>query len=444
MIPEDGPGMALRYLAGTALVWAAIGCAPQADRRPNVLLILIDTLRADALHGYGAPSGSAPNLERIAREGVLFERVIAPSSWTKTSMASILTGRDPNRHGVRRVGDALPDALVTLAEGFSEGGYRTLAVNTNPWLQAQAGFAAGFERYETLLWGHAETVGQRALELLDEEGPAAPTLLYLHYMDVHAPYTPGRRYFTEPPLELPGEGVVKNRALERRYRKEGLSAPGVEARVRALYAAELLRTDAAIGVLLEELRARRFLDGAIVAVTSDHGEGFREHGTTEHGWNFYPEVYRVPLILRGPGLPEGRRVRAQVRSIDLAPTLLELAGLPRPPTHEGLPLVPLEELDDRTALGAVGLNDYLPELDWAAVVSSRYLYLRERTHGRVEFYDLEADPGATRDLGPLHPELARHADREGPATPPPAASGADLDPASRERLRALGYLQDSP
>jgi arylsulfatase A-like enzyme len=216
----------------------------------------------------------------------------------------------------------------------------------------------------------------------------------------------------------------------------------VHERAIRLYDAGIRETDDAIGKLLDGLERRGWLDNTVVVLTSDHGEAFREHGTTEHGWNLYPEVYEVPLVLVWPGrIPGGKRIREQVRSIDIAPTLMELAGLPVPASFDGQSLLPLDagERRDLTALCAVGLNDYIPRLDYVAVVSPDHLYIRERKSDVVEFYALQSDPGAQNDLGASHPMAASYAALEGPG-PGAATEQTTLDERTKERLRSLGYL----
>jgi len=427
-------------LAGVVGLACGPSGPPAGGARPDIVLVVIDTLRADHLPSYGYARETAPRIARLAAEGVLFERVIAPSSWTKTSMASLFTSRDPDRHGVRRGTDVLPETLATLAQTLRQGGYRTVGINANPWLVADFAFDRGFDVYESPIWSDARALNQRALELASE-GPR-PVFLYVHYMDVHAPYRPEARFFEEAPLPLPGGERLPDAELERLYRKEGLDAPGVALRVRRLYDAEIRATDAALGELLDGLEERALLANAVVAVTSDHGEGFREHGTTEHGWNFYPEVYAVPLVIRAPGrMPVGERIAAQVRSIDLAPSLLELAGLEPPAGFEGESLVARggAPLRDRVAIGAIGQNDYLPDRDYVAVVSPDRLYIRERRSGEVELYDLRSDPGAQRNLGADHPDAKRLAELV-PTEQAPTPKQLPLDPEARERLRELGYV----
>jgi arylsulfatase A-like enzyme len=442
-------GVLVRLMGMVLLTLGLPGCAdePQRSGPPHVVFIVIDTLRADHLPDYGYPVETAPFLARLAASGVLFERVIAPSSWTKTSMASIMTGLDPASHGVLRHRNAVPPRLQTLAEQFEAHGYETIGINTNPWLQEQFGFSAGFEIYETIRdakeSGRANEVNRRALDLVAERWNDRPVFLYLHYMDVHAPYRSGLEEASGPSLRLPGRGEIDDATVERAYRKEGLTGPAVEERVIALYDAGIRNLDAALERLLHEIGASLPPEDTLIVITSDHGEAFREHGTTEHGHNLYPEVIRVPLIFAWPGvLPAGMRIGAQVRSIDIAPTLLALAGVAVPESFEGSPLLPMnpDGIADRVAHSEVYFRRPLSPFHFTAVVSRNHLYVREKMKDAAEFYDLSRDPTAQRDLGAAHPDAAAYAAIEHSAeiVRPPER---ELDAETREELEALGYLK---
>jgi arylsulfatase A-like enzyme len=442
-------GSSTAVLAFVAFCVSLSSCAADPGRigPPDIVFIVIDALRADHLPTYGYAGDTAPTLRRLARQGVVFERVIAPSSWTKTSMASIMTAQNPLSHGVLRHQDVLPRRLSTLAEALEAHGYATIGVNTNPWLQPQFGFAAGFRVYETLRKaresGRAADVNERALSLLRERLPEMPVFLYLHYMDVHGPYRPGPAFRSGEPVTLPGRGVVADSALEEQYRKEGLTGPGVQERVVELYDGSIRTLDAALGQLLEGMRPLVDFDNTIIVVTSDHGESFREHGTTEHGWNLYPEVIEVPLLFVLPGhSSEATRISAQVRSIDIAPTLLALADVGIPESFEGSPLLPMEPggIEDRIAHSEVRFRRPRPRYHYTAVISPDHLYQREKFGDVVEFYDLRADPSAMRDLGAAHPGATAYVDLE-VREPVRAPKQKELDSETREELKALGYLQ---
>ncbi len=434
----------IRLLA-CAFVFLVAGCAP--ERRPDLVLVAIDTLRADRLEAYGHELETAPTLASLGAEGIVYERVVASSSWTKTSMASLFTSRNPLRHGVMRERGVLPSDLTTLASALQAAGYQTLGVNSNPWLVEASGFARGFLEYESLLdpkrgFVPASEVNRSALALAGAAHPAEPLFLYVHYMDAHAPYS-WRNDAGRPRVRLPGEGPVADARLEQLYRKQGLDDPAAHQRVLEMYDAGIRAADAGLSELLAGLDALGRPSPRIVAVTSDHGEGFREHGTTEHGWNIYPEVYAVPLVIAGDDLPAGVRIPSQVRSIDLAATLLGFAGASAPASFDGEPL-PLTSAGavDRTAVSSLGFGGYVPDRHYVGIVSGTHLFLRERVGGQVEFFDLRDDPGAHQDLGGEHPDARASAAFEASLVLREDEGRSEaLAPETAEALRALGYLE---
>jgi arylsulfatase A-like enzyme len=443
-------------LYGTALtglspaLWVS-GCSKLLGKdRPNIIFIVIDTLRADYLPTYGHKINTAPYMDSLAREGVVFERVIAPSTWTKTSMASVVTGIGPAKHGVRSVNDMLPGKLTTIAEGLSAKDYQTIGVNANPWLQSMFGFDVGFDKYVSIpmrlhFYYPVWAINAKALSLMENVSSEKPVFLYLHLMDPHSPYVPKPPYYSAPPLEVPGSGAVPHAELERRFRQEGLTEPEVLKKVIDFYEGEIKTADAGIKQLYAELQKTGFLDNSVVIITSDHGEEFLEHGEVEHGKNFYPETYEVPLIFHAPGrLPAGKRIRSQVRLIDIAPTIFELANIRPPEAFEGKSLLPMDDkaIGPRIATGAVGLNDSIPNLDYTTVVTEEYLYIREKKNNKVEFYDLKKDPSALNDLGISHPKAALLARLEDTGNAR-SSQQTELDAETIRQLESLGYLKPS-
>jgi arylsulfatase A-like enzyme len=424
------------------------GCGRKAPRdAPNVVFLLIDALRADHLPCYGYKPEVAPNIDALASRAMLFKRVIAPSSWTKTSMASIMTGRGPWRHGVKGVKDTLPAELTTMAEAFSKNGYHTIGVNTNPWLKPMFGFDAGFDHYTTLDFsaGFADAfdVNNSAMQAISARPASKPAFVYLHYMDVHAPYTPEPPYFNQPPIGIQGGGTLPDNRLEFMYRKQGLRGPVAQQRVIDLYDGEIRTVDAAVAEFIDKLQNIRGFENTLYVITSDHGESFLEHGTTEHGWNLYPEVYEVPLLLIWKEhLSAGQEISAQVRSIDIPPTLFALSGIPKPESFDGKAIItPTDRnVKDRMASCEVGTNDYVPDKDYVAVVSKEYLYVREKTENNTEFYDLKADPGALKDLGQNHPQYEFYAALEPKSHGAKSTAQTELDEQTRQQLESLGYL----
>ena len=327
-------------------------------------------------------------------------------------------------------------------------------MTTNPWLGKNSGFARGYDVYLRQLFLAGVELNALVLEQLDELDRAdprddRPLYLYVHYMDAHAPYDPAAEFFDEPELtvEIEGEPVAGDE-LEQRYRQMELGTPAVRDHVHARYRAAVAEVDAAIGALRAALEERGLLENSIVVLTSDHGEAFGEHGTPVHGRNYYPEVYQIPLVIRAPGRLPQARGRAAARLIGVAPSILELAEIPIPDEFEGRSLVwarPDTPIDSPPAIGAVGLNDYVPDRDYLAVVTEDYLYVHEQTTGTRELFDLRRDPGAQHKLGIPHPasdELARLLLATDGGRIPQAPEVA-VPPLLRSQLEQLGYFESS-
>jgi arylsulfatase A-like enzyme len=414
--------------------------AVQPDRPAarNLLLISLDTTRADALVPYGQPLPSSPTIERMAREGVLFEQVASASPSTLPAHASLLTGLYPFSHGVRsNSGYRLPEASETLAERLRAHGYRTGAEVASSVLDASRGLAQGFDHYRDLRSPGVERLRTRsdapgAAEIDLDERPAAdvtrfarrfldaprgePFFLWLHYFDPHLFYV--RR--PEIARLLPGD--------------DG-------------YLAEVRYTDDRIGELLDHLELRGLRERTLVMLVADHGEGRGDHGESTHAYFVYESTIRVPLLLWGPSeLPAGRRVGTPVRTIDLLPTALDWLGLTVPVDLPGRSLLPLlEEQPEAEVRSAYGES-----IEFARVFDGMPLRFLRRGDWKYihqpepELYHLAEDPGELRNLAAQQPErvtalraelaaLVRDAVAQGDAATP-------ISPAERERLSALGYV----
>ncbi len=429
---------------------------PPDGPRPNVVVVLIDTLRADRLSAHGYGRETSPAIDRLAAAGVDFRAAFAPATWTKPSIASLFTGLHPTEHGLMHLGeasgdsvttDALPRSLPTLAQAFREGGWATVGVVNQVHLQPQLGFARGFDDY---LWRR----GKRAPELntmfgdwLDHwvaGGDERPFFAYIHYLDVHWPYE-------ERPGDLPadrfGSITFENpppRGLARvaEWAAEAMTPSDLEV-LSTRYDNEIAWIDRAIGDLVARLEAVGRYEETIVVVTSDHGEGFYEHGMLKHGYAPYDEVAQVPLIIRLPArwpVPAGPRSTV-VSLVDLPATLLELVGLPPLAGSTGRSLVPIlrgvEDPERRVLIQS--------EEGWALRTAGAKLIARPE---RLEFYDLAADPGERENLaaasctGPcadLRAELRR---LRSTLRSPPADAGetGKLSGEDVHELESLGYL----
>lgn len=417
--------------------------------RPDVVVYLIDTLRADHLGCYGYGRGTTPAIDAFAAEALLFEQMVAQSSWTKASVASIFTGLWPRDHAANTRADKLGDAATTLAERLHESGYATAAFVTNPNVTESFGFDQGFEEFRYLgAISDAEMVRQEVMAWLDARRDARPLFLYVHTLDPHSPYLPPeeqrRRFAPEVADVLATGGKAHLDDLQ------AGRVPVTEtelARVRALYDAEIAFADWSFGRFLDDLRQRGRYEPALVALVSDHGEEFHEHGDFTHGRNLHVESLHVPLIVKPPGGGTPARVAAPVQHVDLLPTILTAAGLPVPAGLEGRDLLAVA----RGAVGERRIFSYL-HLDGPARASVRagLWKLLEQLDGEQliwpRLYDLATDAGERVDLaemrtvrtGFLAAALRRRLASTGVALD---AETAIVDESLRESLRALGYVQ---
>ncbi len=420
--------IALTLAAGAVLAAALVWLKPSfTPRRPNVLLVTIDTLRADRVGCYGYAGAATPTLDALAGRGVLFTTGIAQAPLTAPSHASILTGLTPLRHGVRDNGAfVLPSSIPTLAERFRAAGYRTGAFVSGFPLDHRFGLGRGFDLYDDRLpHGNdprrapyvertADITTDRVLAWLQAESTeakgTAPWFLWAHYFDPHAPY------------EAPGD-------FARRFAANP-------------YDGEVAFVDEQVGRIAGWLASSSLVERTLILVTADHGESLGEHGEETHGVFVYDSTLRVPWILAGPGIPH--RVSPVVaRSIDIAPTLLDYAGLASPPGIEGRSLRPAA--DGKTLPDAPAYAESLfsqRHLGWAPLYAWRTARLKLVEAPRPELYDLATDAAEIRDLAAARSDVVESMRRplqQLLATRPPAAA-ADAPVVDIERLAALGYL----
>lgn len=443
--------------------------ARSADARPNVLLISLDTLRAESIGSYGHERDTMPELGRLAARGVRFEHAQAPSNWTLPSHYSIFTGLTPAAHGV------MPDLAETrgyinpnsqlnvrgsglevmLAESLRDVGYRTTAVTENGWVSAHFGFDQGFQIYRSAPAGSLPGTLSATLGELEATGERGPWFLFVHTYAPHQPYHAPAEFrlrwaerghvgFAWPAGRPPIEDYY-------RFNSEHFSASlsDIEA-FRDLYDGQVAWTDTLVGSLVAWLEERGLLEQTLVVVTSDHGEEIFERGQFDHGDTLFEEVTHVPLVVSAPGIvPEGRVVEGPVSLIDLPATILDLVGL-ADKHGQGSSLVPLwqEGADARSERVVFSLaTGHGSEPLFAAWRGSFKLIRRETAEGtRESCYDLRLDPEESRPLpasacGGLRDLLDQHlADSAEIREALGAGSGA-VDAETLERLRSLGYAQ---
>ncbi|MEM9802932.1 MAG: sulfatase-like hydrolase/transferase [Planctomycetota bacterium] len=411
-------------LAGLTL--SACGGDPAAAR-PNVILITLDTVRADFLSCYGSTNGATPAVDALARDGVLFERAVSSSGLTPASHATILTGDFQYRHGLRVLaagsGFRLPAEHDTLATAFDAAGYRTGAIHSAFPVSGHFGFAQGFDTFDSFEtkvektpdggkvgWDvstfqrRSDETTDRAVAWLEEAAQDdRPFFLWLHYWDPHDPVKLPDSADIERLRYDPGTGDLKDEQT-------------------LTYAVEVRFQDEEIGRLLAAIDAAQLSDSTVVALTSDHGQGLVD-GRALHGWAMHRTLYReqvhVPLLLRGPGVPRGVRAADQVRTADLAPTLLDLAGLPEFYEQiDGVSLVERfegEPLGDLVAYGEqingydhnAGMRRKRPEAAFLYMVSDGDWKLVYRPHmpDRSELFHVAVDPVEAKDVASEHPEI---------------------------------------
>lgn len=446
-------------MLGLALVTLA-ACAPATDRttpsRPNVILVLVDTLRADHMSLYGYPRPTTPFIEQLARESVVFERARSQAACTFPSVNSLLTSRyafDFYRQETGNLG--IQEANTSLAEILRAAGFRTAAVSASPIVRStgskenpNGGFGRGFEIFdETCLWGDAECVNARALELIEEL--EEPFLLYLHFMDPHGHYSPPTTY--KKLFAGPYDGYDFIAAGDHNPIAEMLFSNGPQISLSQrdiqhlidLYDDEIRYFDSQLQLLVEQLQHHDLFDRSLLVFTSDHGEEFMEHGQVGHCRGVWDTLTRIPLMMRLPGFGEGSRVHAPVQLVDVLPTLLDVLTLPaRDSDFVGVSLRPLLEGGAPTRNFA-----FSDQSRYRASDDGRWHLILDGVELSSTLYDVVEDPLEQRDLfsgghpaiEPLGEALNTWLRETGQWVSFDKALAAGK--AREEELRALGYLQ---
>jgi arylsulfatase A-like enzyme len=453
--------------------------------RPNVILVTVDTLRADHLSCYGYARRTSPAIDALASEGVLFAHALAQSSWTKPSTVSLLTSQYPTTHQTNLERSKVPPALTLLPEVLRAHGYTTAVFSGNPWVTPEYGFDQGVDHFhsvyderfarETLFMPALKRVNNlvrapaynlvkrlvqselsttaRDVDLVAQalrwlgESPPGPFFLYLHLMSPHHPYDP------PPPFDrafvtVPQDPPVTNYPRKSYFFGEQGEALADEKREDMVgrYDGDILFVDTVLGGFFAELRARGLLDRTVIVLTSDHGEEFFDHANWGHGHSVYDELLRVPLIVRHPALFPPGRVEGPVMSVDVMPTILELAGAAGTGPMAGRSLVaamrggepaPGEayaELLYRYGTGRALVRDH-----------TKLVEITVEDRRRHELYDLGRDPREQRNLAAgtgAEPEFAGRLAEVTAWAERHRVDGAEaaITPEMEQRVRALGYV----
>jgi arylsulfatase A-like enzyme len=471
------------------------------DDAQGVIVIWADTLRRDHLNSYGYERPTAPMLARMADEGTLFRNAVAQATWTKPSTASFFTSRYTTSHGVREWSDRVPASADTLAELYRRAGYATFSFASNGLTGQGTNLHQGFEvvhepsSLATEDWGKTSRAGVDRLIGWMDAHREVPFFAFMSLLDPHDPFKPRPPYDTlwaDPALERDHErqtNEVRSKIENPFLRNAGLPtrdellAAGVDpdpfiAHLKDWYDGSIRGLDAEMGRLFEALRRLGLDRRTLVLFTSDHGEEFLEHGRTLHGHSVYGEQSLVPLILWQPGrIPSGKVVEEPVQTIDLMPTLIELAGLPRAEGMQGQSLTPLLSLAaETTSLAEDEYRRRLSELGWSdrAVITEQPLSRDERHQGasvaildrgwklvrhtirsdasqpEYELFRFEDDPLDQHDVALEHPEVVERLARaleawrvkaEAEKLESDAVEMEKLDAEELRRLRALGYIR---
>jgi arylsulfatase len=433
-----------RRLAPLLAALALGGCRAEPARPPDVVLVLIDTLRADHVGAYGYARPITPSLDALCAQATLFENAIAQAPHTIPSMLQLMTSRYAQ-------GLEIPAADRTLAEALQAQGYDTLAVVENPNFEQHPtahGLKRGFRRFyrngvidrvslaQQLYRTNtpADAVTAQTARALRTRDRAKPLFLWVHYFDPHDPYLPPFADDLEALSQdspSPYTGDVRATDVYLKDPPPRLS-PADRGHIVALYDAEVRYADQAVGELFALLRAEGLYENALIVVASDHGESLGEHGVWTHGRSAWDAEIRVPLIVRRPGQARPERVRDAVELLDVFPTVLDLAGLPA----DGL------RLDGESLFRHGGRPAFLFWKQWQVVRTAEWKLVQ--AGDGLLLYRIDQDPGEERDLFAARGDVARSLLAARDARLRAAgASAQELDERSRaawERLRALGYL----
>lgn len=449
------------------LLLTLLGCSPsspstpsQQPQRGDVVVIVLDTLRADVLGQYGYPLPTSPGLDRLARTSTRFEEAYAPSPWTVPSTSTILTGLHPLRHGLRHPGDVMPDALHTLAERLQGAGWRTGGFSHNISIAPKNRYDQGFDTFETysgevLAYPHVYQMTRAARTWLGEH--PSPAFVYLQPMNCHGPYKVpegrrttvygrvpkvGFRYYGGPMRQIMTLGNVSARLeVTEDYR----------ASLREKYDTAVRYATDEVGKFLRYLEKQGRYDDALIVLTADHGEELYDHQGFSHGYSLHREVLHVPLFVKLPGQKEARVVSGRVSLADVVPTVLEAVSVE----------VGGDPLDGRSLVGAargeaIAAQPLLFDVDWgrrivgSALLDGPWKLVRiERNYEGLadvtRLYDVVGDPLETFDLALTNEQqvttMRAALDTLVVATTSGAQPANVLSEMDQAQLEALGYLE---
>jgi arylsulfatase A-like enzyme len=305
--------------------------------RPNILFLMLDTLRADHLSGYGYERQTSPVLDAFAKENLKAAFALTAAPWTPASVASMFTGLYPSSHRMMPPNDRelakkgltrVSDDLEMLAERLKTAGYVTAGVSPNPWITKQFGYTQGFDQFYFIDREPANKIaesGREIIEAWEKKKVSDPFFLYLHFLDPHDPYTPPGEYATKFAGPLQRSPFTYSKDMQDKIN---------------LYDGEIAFLDQELGKFFDYLRSKKLYDDLVIVIVSDHGEQFMEHGDERHGYKLYNEEVHIPLLLKtGRAIDRGRVINETVSTVDILPTLLARTGIKNPDTLPGVSLM---------------------------------------------------------------------------------------------------------
>ena len=387
--------------------------------RPNVLLIGIETLRADHVGCLGHHRNTTPTFDKLAKEGVLFSNAIATSSWTMPTNMSVFTSLYPDVHKTTTYQEKLPEARNTLAQILKENGYITAAFVSNPTLGHQYGFSKGFDLYDDFsvaldlgadLFGNNDRTGQNARTTLTNEvvsraaigwlqkNHTKPFFMFVFYFDPHHDYIPPPPFDTV--FDPDYEGSIDGRGIAYEPRKSTRPAQRDLEHIIALYDGEILYTDGYVSKLLEKFAEYGILDETLIVLFGDHGDEFYEHGSTAHAHTLYNELIHIPLIFTLPSLiPQNKRVGAMVSQVDIMPTILDYLNIEYDGFIQGRSLRPLVEGPKNNLHDVVYAEVKTPKNEaLSAVITENHKFILNSSTGSKELFDLNNDPNEQNNI----------------------------------------------
>lgn len=483
---QQGTAQAALALVSVALVGSGLMLSPQLDpsnpaaftpqisseERPNVLLISLDSLRADHVGCYGYERDTSPTLDKLADEGIRFSNAISTSSWTLPTHLTMFTARYQTSHGVMHDTTTLASSVPTLGEIMKAGGYNTAGFISGPYVAGHYGYSRGMDTYVDLSQGYdhrrearatvaSPAINDSALAWL-ADNHEEPFFLFLHYFDIHYDFIPPAPYDTmfDPDYTgtMDGTGFIERKDVNADMDPRDLE------HIKALYDGEIRFTDAHVAKILEKLESYGVLDNTLVLLVSDHGDEFFEHGNKGHHRTVYDEVLRVPFIAR---LPESKRagtvVEQQVSLVDVMPSILDVVGLPGPEDMEGQSVFRLEETAPRKAIYAEffdkrGFNVQVARRTEDTKTIQHFNRITHPNGGEIELYRHSDDRDELKNLqedaseqGLLQSELSQTrawlndrwtAYRGFQSRREDTGQGVEIDDEMAERLKSLGYMGD--